>query len=151
MERYKEVCSGLWLQVSGVPTGEYKAPITCMSIVFPVNSGEEMGSHKYRFCLWLAEDKEPTYIIWVIVGKLTKSVHFLHVRSINTIEELAKIYIDKVMKWHGTLLFVGFNSGLEFASHLWKSMQHDFRSKIRFCITFHLHTDGLMERINQVL
>ncbi|EOY03272.1 Uncharacterized protein TCM_018068 [Theobroma cacao] len=39
--------------------------------------------------------------IWVIVDKLTKSVHFLAIYSTYSIEKLAKLYIDEIMRLHG--------------------------------------------------
>ena len=42
--------------------------------------------------------------IWVIVDRLTKLTHFLTIRSIFSLDRLAKLYIDEVVKLHGTLL-----------------------------------------------
>ena len=39
--------------------------------------------------------------IWVIVDRLTKSVHFLAICNIFSLERLAKLYINEIVKLHG--------------------------------------------------
>ena len=39
--------------------------------------------------------------IWVIVDRLTKSVHFLPIRVDYTLERLARIYIQEIVRLHG--------------------------------------------------
>ncbi|KAK8636992.1 hypothetical protein V6N13_064424 [Hibiscus sabdariffa] len=40
--------------------------------------------------------------IWVIVDRLTKSAHFIPVRSNYTVDKLAKLYISEIVKLHDT-------------------------------------------------
>ena len=39
-------------------------------------------------------------VIWVIVNRLTKSTHFLVIRNNFTLDRLAKLYIDEIVKLH---------------------------------------------------
>ncbi|CAL9004935.1 unnamed protein product [Prunus brigantina] len=39
--------------------------------------------------------------VWVIVDRLTKSAHFLPVRANYTLNKLAKIFIDEIVRLHG--------------------------------------------------
>ena len=39
--------------------------------------------------------------IWVIVDRLTKSVHFISVKVTYNAEKLAKLYISEVVRLHG--------------------------------------------------
>ncbi|GKF47613.1 reverse transcriptase domain-containing protein, partial [Tanacetum coccineum] len=39
--------------------------------------------------------------IWVIVDRLTKSVHFIPTRETNTMETLTRLYIKEIVSWHG--------------------------------------------------
>ena len=39
--------------------------------------------------------------IWVIVDRLTKSAHFLSIRTTDPIEKLCRKYIDEVVHLHG--------------------------------------------------
>ena len=39
--------------------------------------------------------------IWVIVDRLTKSAHFLPINVENSLEKLAQLYVDEIMRLHG--------------------------------------------------
>ena len=43
--------------------------------------------------------------IWIIVDRLTRSSHFLPVKSIDLAEEYARLYLDKILSLH-VVLFV---------------------------------------------
>ena len=45
--------------------------------------------------------------IWVIVDRLTKSAHFIPVKSTYRAEDYARLYIDEIVRWHG-FLFLSF-------------------------------------------
>ena len=40
-------------------------------------------------------------VIWVIVERLTKSGHFLPVNVEDSLEKLAQLYVDEIMRLHG--------------------------------------------------
>ena len=44
--------------------------------------------------------------IWVIVDRLTKSAHFIPVKSTYRAEDYARLYIDKIVRWHGIPLSI---------------------------------------------
>ena len=44
--------------------------------------------------------------IWVIVDKLTKSGHFIHVMSTYIAEGYARLYIDEIVRWNGIPLSI---------------------------------------------
>ena len=44
--------------------------------------------------------------IWVIVDRLTKSAHFLPIRENYSLERLADLYINEIVRLHGILVFV---------------------------------------------
>ena len=39
--------------------------------------------------------------IWVIVDRMTKSAHFISVKSTYKAEDCARLYIDEIVRWHG--------------------------------------------------
>jgi hypothetical protein len=39
--------------------------------------------------------------IWVIVYRLTKVAHFIHVRTLYGGDKLAKLYVNNILKLHG--------------------------------------------------
>nr|XP_009764549.1 PREDICTED: uncharacterized protein LOC104216235 [Nicotiana sylvestris] len=44
--------------------------------------------------------------IWVIVDRLTKSAHFLPIKSTDTVEQYAQLYIKEIVRLHGTPLSI---------------------------------------------
>jgi len=62
--------------------------------------------------------------IWVIVDRLTKSTHFLLVKSTDTAEQYAHLYIKEIVRLHGTPVSIisdrGHNSLLIFGRNLSK-------------------------------
>ena len=45
-------------------------------------------------------------VIWVIVDRLTKSTHFLAIRNNFTLNRLAKLYIDEMVKLYGVSMLI---------------------------------------------
>ena len=45
--------------------------------------------------------------IWVIVDRMTKSAHFLLVKTTHTAEDYAKLYLQEVVRLHGVLVMNG--------------------------------------------
>ena len=44
--------------------------------------------------------------IWVIVNRMTKSNHFIPVKSTYKAEHYDKLYIDDIVRWHGIPLSI---------------------------------------------
>ena len=47
--------------------------------------------------------------IWVIVDRLTKSAHFLAIRNTFSLDRLARLYIDEIVKFHGVSMTIVLN------------------------------------------
>ena len=43
---------------------------------------------------------------WVIVNRLTKSAHFIPVKSTYKAENYARLYIDEIVRWNGIPLSI---------------------------------------------
>ncbi|KAA3480029.1 DNA/RNA polymerases superfamily protein [Gossypium australe] len=69
--------------------------------------------------------------IWVIVDRLTKSAYFIPVRVDYSLQKLAK--------------------DPRFTSRFWKALHQAFGTKLDFSTAFHPQTDGLSERVIQIL
>ena len=61
--------------------------------------------------------------IWVIVDRLTKSAHFLPVRTNYLGEDYAKIYIEEIVRFHGSPVSIIFDRGTQFSSQFWRFFQ----------------------------
>ena len=45
-------------------------------------------------------------VIWVIIDRLTKSAHFVPVRMDYSIDRLAELYVDEIVRLHGVPLSI---------------------------------------------
>ncbi|KAM5578041.1 hypothetical protein ABKV19_008388, partial [Rosa sericea] len=58
--------------------------------------------------------------IWVIVDRLTKSAHFLAVKETFSIDKLAKLYVDEIVKLHGVPESITSDRDARFTSKFWR-------------------------------
>ncbi|XP_065854728.1 uncharacterized protein [Euphorbia lathyris] len=89
--------------------------------------------------------------IWVIVDRLTKSAHFLHVKITYDFSKLAQLYIDAIVRLHGVPFSIVSDRGAQFTSRFWKKFQEALGTKLQFSTAFHPQTDGQSERTIQTL
>ncbi|GKE92004.1 putative reverse transcriptase domain-containing protein, partial [Tanacetum coccineum] len=61
--------------------------------------------------------------IWVIVDRLTKSAHFLHMREDYKMEMLARLYLNEIVARHGVPISIISDHNSRFTSRFWQSMQ----------------------------
>ncbi|XP_052882710.1 uncharacterized protein LOC108458808 [Gossypium arboreum] len=61
----------------------------------------------------LAPNKKDS--VWVVVDRLTKSAHFILVRTDFSVQKLAKLYISEIVRLHGKL-HEAFGSRLDFST-----------------------------------
>ena len=80
--------------------------------------------------------------VWVIVDKLTKSAHFLCMKTTDTTETLSQLYIDDIVRFHGVPLSIVSDHDSRFVARFWQSLQQAMGIKLRFSTSFHPQTDG---------
>ncbi|XP_049359572.1 uncharacterized protein LOC125824261 [Solanum verrucosum] len=61
--------------------------------------------------------------IWVTVERVTKSAHFLVVKTTYSAEDYAKLYIHEIVRLHGVPLSIISDGGPLVTSHFWKSFE----------------------------
>ena len=89
--------------------------------------------------------------IWVIVDRLTKAAHFIPVRTNYSVEKLAKLYVENIVKLHGVPSRIVSDRGTQFISRFWKSLHKAMGTKLDFSSAYHPQTDGQTERVNQIM
>ena len=89
--------------------------------------------------------------VWVIVDRLTKSVHFLAVRMTFALEIFCRLYIRKIVWLHGVPVSIVSDRDPRFTSHFWKSFRKAMGTRLTMSTAFHPQTDGQSERTIQVL
>ena len=89
--------------------------------------------------------------IWVIVDRLTKSTHFIPVKTTYHAEDFSKIYLKEIVKLHGAPRSIILDRGTQFTSHYWRSFQKAFGTTVKLSMSIHPRIDGLAERTIQTL
>ncbi|GMP22048.1 hypothetical protein CsSME_00000233 [Camellia sinensis var. sinensis] len=69
--------------------------------------------------------------VWVVVDRLTKSAHFLPVKTTFTAYRLATIYVDEIVRLHGVPVSIVSDRDPKFVSRLWKSLQEAMGTELR--------------------
>ena len=91
---------------------------------------------KMDFLSGFLRSKNSNHSIWVIVDRLTKSAHFLQIKT-NEPTKLAKLYVDEIVRLHGVPISIVFYRDSIFTSKFWKSMQDAVGTKLKFSTAFH--------------
>ncbi|KAA3474334.1 DNA/RNA polymerases superfamily protein [Gossypium australe] len=89
--------------------------------------------------------------MWVMVNRLTKSIHFIPMRVDYSLDKLANLYISEIVRLHGVPLSIISDRDPRFTSRFWKKLQEALGTKLSFSTTFYPQTDGQSERLIQVL
>ena len=59
----------------------------------------------------------------MIVDRLTKSAHFIPVRIDYSVDRLAELYVDEIVRLHGVPLSIVSDRDPHFTSRFWKELQ----------------------------
>ena len=73
----------------------------------------------------------------MIVDRLTKSAHFLPVNVEDSLEKLAQLYVDELVRLHGVPILIVLDRDLRFTSRFWPSLQETLGTRLHFSRTFH--------------
>ena len=84
--------------------------------------------------------------IWVIVDRLTKSAHFLPINVEDSLEKLAKLYVEEIVRLHGVPVSIVSDRDPRFTSRFWLILKATLSTRLHFSIAFHPQTDGQSER-----
>ena len=89
--------------------------------------------------------------IWVIVDRLTKSVHFLAIRESSIAEKLADVHVRKIIAQHGVPISIILDRDVWFTYRLWQKFHEELGMRLHFSTAYHPHTDNQSERTIQML
>jgi len=87
----------------------------------------------------------------VVVDKLRKETHFIHVKSTYKAVNIDDIFMKEVFRLHGIPKVIISDRDMKFTGNFWKSLFQGLNTKLNFSTTYHAQTDGQTERVNQVL
>jgi len=89
--------------------------------------------------------------IWVVVDPLTKSAHFLPIKTGMFVAKLVEIYVEQIVRLHGIPSSIVSDRDPRFTFKFWKSLQAALGTKLRLSSAYHPQTDGQTERTIQSL
>jgi len=89
--------------------------------------------------------------IWVIVDRLSKSAHFLAIKTTFNAEQLADLYIKEIVRLHAIPLSIISDRDTKFSSRFWRGFQIAMGTEVHLSTAFHPQTDGQSERTIQTL
>ena len=82
----------------------------------------------------------------MIVDRLTKSARFLPINVEDSLEKLAQLYVDEIVRLHGVPVSIVSDRDPRFTSRFWPSLQAALGIRLHFSTAFHPQTDGQSER-----
>jgi hypothetical protein len=89
--------------------------------------------------------------VWVIVDRFSKMAHFIPLPTLNKTGDLAKLFLNPVLKHHGFPDDIVWDRDSKFISHFWQSLMDLLSVKLNLSTAFHPQTNGQTERVTQVL
>ena len=87
----------------------------------------------------------------VLLDKLSKSAHFIPMKSTYKVFNVAEIFLKEIFRLHGVPKMVISDRDVKFTSNFWKLLFPGLETKINFSTNYHPETDGKIERTNQVI
>nr|GEX90262.1 reverse transcriptase domain-containing protein [Tanacetum cinerariifolium] len=82
--------------------------------------------------------------IWVIVDRLTKSVHFLPMRENDPMEKLMKLYMKEVVTRHGVPVSIISDRDGRFTSLFCQALHKALGTRLDMSTAYHPETDGVV-------
>ena len=89
--------------------------------------------------------------IWVIVDTLTKVAHFLPIWTTYRANQLAQLYVSRIISLHGVSKTITSDRGSLFTSAFWSRLHQALGTALKYNTAYHPQTDGQTKRVNQIL
>ena len=80
--------------------------------------------------------------IWVVVDRLTKSAHFIPVKTGYKSHQYAELYIARVVSLHGVPKTIISDRGSQFVARFWEQLQASLGTQLIRSSGYHPQTDG---------
>ena len=160
---YQDVKGMYWWNGMKKDVAQYVAScLTCQQVKFehqrPTGLLQELPLPEWKwerismdFVVGLPKTQKGHDSIWVIVDRLTKSAHFLAVKTTYTVAQYAQMYLDSIVALHGVPVSIVSDRGPQFTLRFWHKLQEAWGTKLDFSTAFYPQTDGQFERTIQTL
>ena len=98
------------------------------------------------FVMGLSTTFNKNNAIWIIVDCLTKSTHFIPIRTDFSLAKLTKLYIRDVVKSYRVPTSIVSDRDPQFTSRFWMSLQKSLVTRLDLSTAHHPQTNGQSER-----
>jgi hypothetical protein len=89
--------------------------------------------------------------IMVVVGKLTKAMHFIPVKTTHKETNIADIYMKEVVRLHGVPKEVVLDKDPKFISNVWKGLFKGFGKNLNLSTAYNPELDGKIEKTKRII
>ena len=86
-----------------------------------------------------------------MVDMVTKVAHFNPIRTTARADQLAQLYVSKIVSLHGVPRTITSDRGSLFTSAFRSRLHQALGTSLKYITTYHPQTDGQTERVNQIL
>jgi hypothetical protein len=86
-----------------------------------------------------------------LMDKLSKSAHFIPVKSTFKAINIAEIFMKEIFRLHGIPKMVILDRDIKFTSTFWKELFARINTNLNFSTSYHPQTDGQTKRTNQII
>jgi hypothetical protein len=94
------------------------------------------------FIVGLPKSTRGNDAIWVIVDTLTKVAHFIPVKTTYNANQLAQLYMSRIVSLHGIPKTITSDRGSLFTSAFWHRLHQALGTMLKHSTAYHPHTDG---------
>jgi transposase InsO family protein len=90
-------------------------------------------------------------LIMVVVDKVTKTTHFIPLKTTHKATNVVDIFMKEVARLHEIPKTIVSDRDPKFTSNFWKGLFKGFRMNLNFSIAYNPKSDGQTERVNRVI
>jgi hypothetical protein len=75
--------------------------------------------------------------VWVIVDRLTNVAHFIPAKTTYSGQQLAELYMSRIVYLHGVPKKIVFDRGTQFTSKFWEMLHEILNTQLRFSSAYY--------------
>ena len=87
----------------------------------------------------------------VVVDKLSKAAHFIPVKTMDKVANIANIFLKQIFRLHGIPKVIISDRDPKFTGNFWRSLFKGLNTTLNFSTSFHPQTYRQTKRVNQEL